>query len=394
MRHIRASIAQPPLTRLVCCTQFIMPIMRVLMVSKALVVGAYQRKAEEIAALGVDLTVLTPPSWRDRRGEQTLQPVHTCGYTLRAIPIRFNGAFHWHYYPTLEAEIRQFAPDLLHMDEEPYNLATWLALRAAQRRGIPAIFFTWQNLHRRYPPPFSWIERANYAAACAAIAGNQDAATVLRRKGYAGEIAVIPQFGVDPLIFAPTAMRSDALRPLHIGYAGGLLPEKGVDDLLRACAQLRGAWRLTLAGEGSEQMRLRRLAGELAIADRVAFAGRIASTDMPSLYRSLDVLTLPSHTTPGWKEQFGRVLIEAMACETAVIGSDSGEIPQVIGDAGLIFAEGDYSALAAHLQHLLDAPEERARLGAAGRRRVLERFTMAQIAAQSVAIYRRVVGRP
>lgn len=391
MRHIRASIAQPPLTGLVCCTQFIMPIMRVLMVSKALVVGAYQRKAEEIAALGVDLTVLTPPSWSDRRGEQTLQPVHTRGYTLRSIPIRFNGAFHWHYYPTLDAEIRQLAPDLLHMDEEPYNLSTWLALRAAQRQEIPALFFTWQNLHRRYPPPFSWIERANYAAARAAIAGNQDAATVLRRKGYAGEIAVIPQFGVDPLLFAPTAMRSNAMRPFHIGYAGGLLPEKGVDDLLRACAQLRGAWRLTLAGEGSEQARLRRLASELTIADRVAFTGRIASTDMPSLYRSLDVLTLPSRTTSGWKEQFGRVLIEAMACETAVIGSDSGEIPQVIGDAGLIFAEGDYNALAAHLQHLLDAPEERARLGAAGRRRVLERFTMAQIAAQSMALYRRVV---
>lgn len=371
-----------------------MSIMHVLLVSKALVVGAYQRKAEEIAALGVDLTVLTPPSWRDRRGAQVMQPVHVRGYTLRTIPICFNGAFHWHYYPTLGAEIRRIAPDLLHMDEEPYNLSTWLALRTARRAQIPAIFFTWQNLHRRYPPPFSWFERANYATAPAAIAGNQDACAVLRRKGYAGEVAVIPQFGVDPALFSPAEARDVAARPLHIGYAGGLLPEKGIEDLLRACALLRGAWRLTLAGEGSDQARLQRLAAELAIADRVVFAGRVASTDMPAFHRALDVLVLPSRTTPAWKEQFGRVLIEAMACETAVIGSSSGEIPQVIGDAGLIFPEGDYEALAVQLQRLLDAPDERAQFGVAGRRRVLEQFTMAQVAAQSVALYRQVVGRP
>jgi len=366
-----------------------MAVMRVLLISKALVVGAYQRKAEEIAAQGIELTVLTPPSWRDRRGEQVMQPAHTNGYVLRSIPIRFNGAFHWHYYPTLAAEIRHIAPDLLHMDEEPYNLATWLALRAAHRAGIPAIFFTWQNLHRRYPPPFSWFERANYAAAQAAIAGNQDAAAVLRRKGYGGAIAVIPQFGVDPAIFAPAETRTREARPLQIGYAGGLLPEKGLEDLLYACARLRGAWRLTLAGEGGEQTRLQRLADELAIADRVVFAGRIESTAMPAFHRALDVLVLPSRTTARWKEQFGRVLIEAMACETVVIGSSSGEIPQVIGDAGLIFAEGDCDTLAAQLQRLLDAPDERIRLAAAGRRRVLERFTMSQVAAQTVTLYRR-----
>ncbi|MFO7634770.1 MAG: glycosyltransferase [Caldilinea sp.] len=364
------------------------------MVSKALVVGAYQRKAEEIASLGVELVVLTPPSWRDRRGGQAMQPVHTTGYTLRSIPIRFNGAFHFHYYPTLAAEMRQIAPDLLHMDEEPYNLATWFALRAARREQIPGLFFTWQNLYRRYPPPFSIFERFNYATARVAIAGNQEASAILRRKGYTGEIAVIPQFGVDPGIFTPAGPRVSARRPLHIGYAGGLLPEKGIDDLLHACAALHGDWRFTLAGEGSESAALQKLAAALAITDRVSFVGQIVSTAMPAFYRSLDVLALPSRTTPSWKEQFGRVLIEAMACETVVVGSESGEIPQVIGDAGLLFPEGDRDALAAQLQRLLDAPALRDQLGAAGRRRVLDRFTMAQIAVQTVALYRRLARRP
>jgi glycosyltransferase involved in cell wall biosynthesis len=112
---------------------------------------------------------------------------------------------------------------------------------------------------------------------------------------------------------------------------------------------------------------------------------------MPAFHRSLDVLVLPSRTTPSWKEQFGRVLIEAMACERAVVGSSSGEIPQVIGEAGLIFPEGDHATLTTQLQRLLVEPDLRQRLGAAGRRRVLERFTMAQVAAQTVALYQRLV---
>ena len=367
--------------------------MRVLLVSKAMVVGAYQRKAEEIAALGVELIVLTPPSWRDRRGAQPLQRTYTEGYQLRSIPIGFNGAFHLHFYPTLPSEIRRIAPDLLHMDEEPYNFATWLALRAAQRQRIPALFFTWQNLLRRYPPPFSWFERANYVAAAAAIAGSEEAANVLRRKGYVGALAVIPQFGVDPAHFAPAEARSVLAGRLHIGYAGGLLPEKGLDDLLYACAHLRGEWRLTLAGEGSEQRALQTLATRLGVAQRVAFVGRIPSTEMPAFHRSIDVLVLPSRTTPSWKEQFGRVLIEAMACETPVVGSDSGEIPRVIGDAGLVFPEGDRQALTQQLQMLLDDAEMRIRLAQAGRRRVLAHFTMQQVAQRTVNLYREVLRR-
>lgn len=364
------------------------------MVSKALVVGAYQRKAEELARLGVDLVVLTPPVWRDRRGEQVLQARHTQGYTLRAIPIRCNGNFHLHFYPTLKQELQSMTPDLLHFDEEPYNLATWHALRLARRAGIPATFFTWQNLHRRYPFPFSAFERANYRAVRVAIAGNRAAAKVLRRKGFTGEIAVIPQFGVDPNIFAPdtAALPSSGNHPLRIGYAGGLLPEKGLTDLLHACAALRGDWRLTLAGEGSELTTLQQLAARLDLQARIHFVGRIDSSDMPAFYRALDVFVLPSRTTPAWKEQFGRVLIEAMACGVPVIGSDSGEIPHVIGAAGLIFPEGDRAALASHLQRLYADSATRAELATAGRQRVLAYYTMSQIASQTISVYQRILG--
>ncbi len=359
------------------------------MVSKALVVGAYQRKAEEIAQLGVDLTVLIPPAWRDARGAQAAVRRHVTGYELKVIPIRFNGNFHLHYYPTLAEELARIRPHALHMDEEPYNAATWHGLRAAQKIGVAATFFTWQNLHRRYPPPFSWMERNVYAHAPVAMAGNQDAARVLARKGYQGETVVIPQFGVDPAIYSPP-VDPPARTAFHIGYAGGLLPEKGVDLLLNACARLRGEWRLRIVGEGQERAALVAQAETLGIAPRVAFLGRRDSSQMPAFYRDLDALALPSRTTPSWKEQFGRVLIEAMACRVPVVGSDSGEIPHVIGDAGLIFPENDAAELAVRLQALLDGPALGATLGAAGRQRVLERFTMASVAARTVDVYEKL----
>jgi glycosyltransferase involved in cell wall biosynthesis len=367
--------------------------MRVVMVSKALIVGAYQRKAEEIARLGVDLTVVVPPGWRDRRGAQPVEKRHTEGYDLRVAPLTFNGNFHLHFYPTLPRLLHELRPDLLHMDEEPYNVATWLGIRAAQQVGAVPLFFTWQNLYRRYPPPFRWMERANYQACPSALAGNQDAAHVLRRKGYTGDVRMIPQFGVDPSIFAPGSTNVDA-GSLRIGYAGGLIAEKGLDLLLRACAALRGDWRLTLVGSGDAEADLRDLARSLGIGERVDLGKRLGSGEMPDFYRSIDVLVLPSRSRPNWKEQFGRVLIEAMACAVPVIGSACGEIPNVVGDAGLLFPEEDVETLRGHLQRLLDDPAERQRIGQAGRHRVLDHYTMSQIAAETVDLYRSMIPSP
>jgi glycosyltransferase involved in cell wall biosynthesis len=253
--------------------------------------------------------------------------------------------------------------------------------------GISALFFTWQNLLRNYPPPFAWWERANYRRAGYALAGNQDAANVLRKKGYRGPLTVLPQFGVDPAIFTPASHSPAADAPLRIGYAGGLLPEKGLDLLLQACAGLRGEWRLTLVGEGESRAALVALAAKLDVRDRVRFEPRLQSHAMPVFYQALDVFVLPSRTLPTWKEQFGRVLIEAMSCAIPVVGSNSGEIPNVMGEAGLLFAEGDVDALRGHLQRLLDDPGLRANLGQAGRERVLAHYTMQKIAAETVNVY-------
>jgi glycosyltransferase involved in cell wall biosynthesis len=366
--------------------------MRVLMISKACLVGAYQRKLEEMARHDdVELTVAVPPSWRDERGEIPLERTYTEGYDLVVEPMRFNGSFHTHYYPRLGRRIARTRPDLVHIDEEPYNLATAHATWLARRPGARTLFFSWQNINKHYPLPFRWIERYVLTHSDYAIAGNQASAQVWRDKGYGGPLAVIPQFGVDPEIFKPAEKKKDPGRGFVIGYVGRLVFEKGCDTLLEAAAALPGLWRLVYCGGGPERERLERMARELKVGDRVFFDGWIPSTQMPACYRQLDALALPSRTRPNWKEQFGRALVEAMACGVPVVGSTCGEIPNVVGDAGLICEENDVVGLRRRLLQLQRQPELRRELGRRGRQRVLGRYTQAQVAAQTVEVYREVM---
>ncbi len=360
--------------------------MRVLMISKACIVGIYQKKLELIGKAGVDLLALVPPSWKDERGETRLERVYTDGYRLEVVPISRNGDFHLHSYPTLGRCIREFRPDIVHIDEEPYNLSAWQALFHARRVGAKSLFFSWQNILRNYPPPFSWGERWTLNTIDYALAGTQSAADVWRAKGYRGGMSVIAQFGTDPALFHPVD-RVD--RPFTVGYFGRLVEEKGVQVLINALGRLPGDWRLLIVGGGTFAARLKAQAAPYA--DRITFREQVPSVEMPSLYHQVDALVLPSLTRPNWKEQFGRVLVEAMASGVVVIGSDSGAIPDVIGDAGLVTPEGDVTALANAISRVRDDASLRAELASKGRARVLAHFTHDQVANATVEIYRKML---
>jgi glycosyltransferase involved in cell wall biosynthesis len=360
---------------------------RVLLVSKAMLGVTAQTKADLLARRpGVELTVASPAFWRaDDGGRQLLEEADRPGWRLEIVPIWLNGRFHTYTFPTIGRLIRRLRPDVVHVDEEPYNLATYHAVRAARRAGARALFVTWQNLDRSYPFPFSAMERYNYRHCHYALAANQDAEAVIRRKGYRGRVAVFPQFGVDADLFVPRPRPAD--RPARIGYVGRLVEQKNVDALLRAFAPLAGQAELVIVGRGPCEGDLRALAAELGIADSTRFIGTLESAAVAPAMADLDVLVLPSRTTPSWAEQFGRVLVEAMACEVAVVGSSSGEIPHVIGDPALIFPEGDVAALAAILRRLVEHPDQRAEHARQGRARALAHFTQQHIADATYAAW-------
>ncbi len=361
--------------------------MKVLVLSKALVSAQHRRKLAELSALGIDVTAVVPPEWREG-GVQPFEPADDSSYRVVVSPIRFNGRFHLHYYPRLPSIVQRERPDLVHVDEEPYNLATFLATRSAASLAIPSLFFTWQNIRRDYPPPFAQMERYVYRTSGGAVAGSVEAKRVLSSKGFDGPVNVVPQFGVEPTVFAPGEPPPG---PFTVGFFNRLIPGKGPLLALEALEMIPADARLLMVGDGPLREQIEREIDARGLRARVTRLSRVPSAEMPGLLRRVHVSILPSVTTDRWKEQFGRVLIEAMAAGVPVVGSASGEIPEVVGDAGILVPEGDTAGLANALRRLYEDTALRTELGVRGRRRVLEHYTHERIAEKTQAVYRDIL---
>jgi glycosyltransferase involved in cell wall biosynthesis len=374
--------------------------MKILIITKTMAEFAnIQGKVREISKLGVDLTVVSPGRWAGK--DRELRTVKPDGYELFVCACWFSGTAsvrlgnHLHLYPGISSIIGREKWDLVHIDEEPFNFATYHALTRCRKHRAQAIFTTWQNLVKRYPPPFNFFERYVYNTAVGAIAGNGEALSALRRKGFGKLAAHIPQLGVDPIMFSKQDA-GELRRELRVegtfvvGFVGRFSQEKGIETLINAMPLIPAACTLVLVGVGPERPKLEALAEALGVSARVRWVPWVDSRKIAEYLNAFDVLVLPSRTRWNVKEQFGRVLIEAMSCETCVVGSDSGEIPHVIGDAGLIFHEGNEHELAEQLRRLMDGPSLSETLRRHGRQRVLEQYTYAKIAGDTVEFYRRI----
>lgn len=287
-----------------------------------------------------------------------------------------------------------FRPDIIQYesDVETLGSAELVLARAALARQSRLIGYSWQNILRKRRLAVRWLVGMNLRAADHVICSSSEAVSVLRQQGYARGASILPLVGVDRRFFYP--MPSGQLREnlgLHgwvVGYVGRLVPEKGVDVLLRAFQQLPPTGYLLIVGNGSERMVLLSLAESLGIASRCCFQAGVSYDRVAEYMNAMDVLVLPSRTTPNWKEQFGRVLVEAMGCQVATVGSDSGAIPEVIGCPACVFPEGDSTALAAILRRLTDNASERLAITRRGYERVQMEYTVEHLAECLLALWR------
>ncbi len=375
--------------------------MRVLVIDKTAVLAVnHERFAALAGQPDVELTVLSPRVWIEHGQRTAAEKTEAEGYRIILGRTLFKGYYARGFYTTgLAGALRASRPEIVQLLEEPYSLFAGQTLRQCRLWAPRAriLFYTWENIYRPFKYParvsalYRRIDRRMYRRAAGAVCASSQAERVLRFKGFQPPTRVIP-YGVARAFFdaGEDAPRPQSGRAFTVGYVGRYLAMKGVEDLLAAISGLKGA-RLVLYGSGEDEAMLKRQAERLGILERTQFHAPVAPQEVPAVLRQMDALVLPSHTTRGWSEQLGRVLIEAMAAGVPVIGAASGAIPEVLDDAGLLYPEGQAAQLLQRLSLVRNDESARLHLIAQGRRRAAERFTWPRFADDLAAFWREIL---
>ena len=236
-----------------------------------------------------DVSLLVPNRWRQALvSEQEYIPDSGEKFRTFIENIRWPNNAVIHSYPRLDSILEEAAPDILLAIEEPYSLITARLLRWCIRRTIPFVFHSYQDLYKRYPPPFCWTQRYVLNRSDAALVANKTVEEVLRKKGFLKPVVLYP-YGLDPEQFSPPEEMSSGL--LKIGYVGRLVPEKGVDLLIQSAKELPSDIRIVIVGDGSERSSLESLAKENGIAN-IEWRGSATPAALPDIYRELDILVV------------------------------------------------------------------------------------------------------
>lgn len=369
--------------------------MRILRLSHGGVVAAWRGRDEILRAQGHSVHLICARRWDEGGRPVELSSADLTDDNLIAVRTWGTHPALFVYDPRpLWRALGSQPWDVLDLHEEPFAIATLelLALRWLRRIRTPYVMYSAQNIPKRYPVPFRWFERAILRHASAAYPCSRAAGRNMERKGFPGVARVVP-LGFDPSVFNPGAGRTQADGPtVRIGYAGRLLPLKGVATLL-AALKPHPQLHLTICGSGPQEHELRELASRWGIADRVTFAGSLSGHDLADFYRSIHVLAVPSLITRSWIEQFCRVAVEAMACGTPIVATDSGALPEVVGDGGVIVSAGDAHSLGSALAAVGEDEGWRRRLGAAASTRAAS-MTWARVADQVRRVYGIAVHEP
>ena len=389
--------------------------MKILVVSHSYIVDLNCEKLRELARLEpeIEVTVVVPRRWRPGGVQNKI--IETQPYQedlFRVVPIS-NYSENNQGLLTFGVDIipllRQFRPQIIQVEQgaKALGYAQLITLNKLLNLKAKNLFFTWWNLPYELKFPVSLLESYNLQNTHGLIAGNQDGAKILQQHGYQGLIKVMPQLGVDENRFRPQSqpeLRSQFnIQPddFVVGFVGRFVEEKGLLTLGLALSNLKKyPWKWLLLGRGSLQPILMEKAAEWGIKDRLIWVETVAHDEVPRYINLMNTLVLPSETNNqfqtltavGWKEQFGHVLIEAMASKVPVIGSNSGEIPYVIKDAGLIFPEGDVDALKNCLVSLMEQPSLAENLAQLGYERAMNHYTNKALARQQLDFYKQLLG--
>ncbi|MCG9126756.1 glycosyltransferase [Candidatus Poribacteria bacterium] len=356
----------------------------------------YRRKFTLIAAKpDINIRVLTPNKWYESFQEIDFVADENTKCDEVPCPIRFSGyGSRFYYKGNIAKHFKDFKPDIIHLEEEAWSLNALQTVRL-KRKYCPNSKFIFRTSlsipsKQRFGPLPIWIEKRIFQETDIAFPLSINAGEILKQRGYKGAQIPFPN-GVDISLFnkrdIPELKNTlDINECFVIGYIGRIIQMKGIDTLIEAAAKLDFPYKLLIVGKGEDKPIFESLAKKYQINQNIIWIDAVPPEKVPDYLNCMNTLILPSRTTSDWVEFFGRVLIEGMACEVPVIGSDSGEIPHVIGDAGFVFKEGDASELAGKINKIADDPILYNSFQKRGLERVQE-FTWETIAQRTYDVY-------
>lgn len=339
----------------------------------------------------VDVTLILPKRWpipwTDNNTPDTAKPKELNNYHVRTLATFRPGDRARFLLVGLGRTFRELNPTVLFINQEPVTAIFTQAL-LCRRFFAPSariIFISSDSVVRRWRRTrLLWMHWIVNREIDASLAVNDQVREVLYEQGIRKPIHIQTAVGVHEQLFCPGSgerlRQKLGMQGFVVGYVGRLIAAKGVMDLLHAFSQLTEPKSLLIVGDGPMAEEIKLKADCLQLACQVYHIGKVPRHEMPDYLRAMDVLVLPSRPTPTWKEQFGLVLAEAMMCGIPVIGSNTGGIPETVGDAGMLFPGGDVEALSKVLIQIQDDEMLRKALANRGRQRALLKFSTTALA--------------
>ena len=331
------------------------------------------------------------------------------GLAVKTLSTTSESNLSYYFFRRLGRELREFDADVIFPTHESNQTIQMVLWRWFFSRRSRLVFFTMSE-HKRLAPPVSLHPRhlLGYCwrkIAWGLLCHGSDAAVChyprikeqMRREGYNRPILIQTQIGVDEDLFRPDIRDREGMRTklglngFVVGFVGRITLEKGILDIAEAIGHLPTDTVLFVVGDGPDRDRLKNMALKSGWEKRLHLTGVVSPSEVAAYMRAMDCFVLGSRTTEGWVDTFPNVVAQAMATGLPVVGSNSGAIPFMLGDRGLLFQEGSVDEIVDHLTNLRIDGTLRLRMGESLRERALSEFCVGGINGSLIEFFQSVV---